>query len=375
MEINDLERLVAQNFAQYNGQLRSHMIQQTLDDIGTLYNVDPYNQNLCFQVVDEISLQAKQAEDFRFCLSFFQPDPTGINFFNPVLETESNQDMDNQFARMLGSINSLISKLDLAYYWYSIGRIAQSAKLLQEIINQDGCANNPEAAFNLGELYLFAQGVIQNMRKGFELILCAAQNSYKAAYFDTGFCYYSGWGNNPQAEFWLNESLYKSNNPQAAIVLGGMFQENAITNFELDSIISILAWAINTLTANKYNMSDLWFGQGYYVLATIMSQFKSDEETAYYHLTQSANLDNVGGQNALGYAFYHGLGCISDKSKAKYWWNEAAQKKCPEACYHLGLMYLHDNLVDHNLAEVRKLMEIAAKSGRIPDADAILQTL
>lgn len=326
-----------------------------------------------FQVTDEINRQAQHhIEDFRFGLGLFQPDPTGIEPFNPIVETENKQLMEKQFVEMLSSINSSISKLDLAYYWFSIGKFDQSAKILLEIINQDGCDRNPEAAFNLGQLYLFGQGVIQNMQKGFKLILCAAQNSYKPAYFDAGFCYYSGWGidiNNSQSEFWLNESLYKTNNPQAAIVLGQMFQEDTTTFFGLDSMISILAWAINKLTANTYKGSNLWLGQGYYVLAMIMSQFKSDQETSFYHFTQSADLGNSGGQNALGYAFYHGLGCISDKSKAKYWWNEAAKKNCPEACYHLGLMYLQDNLGKENLKEARRLIEIAAKSGRIPHAE------
>jgi len=378
MDIDDLSTLVSQHFSKYNGQLRSQMIQHTLDDIGSLYHVDPYNQTLYFQVTDEISRQAQNNEDFRFGLSSIQIEPSGSQVLSQNLEIERNIINETRLVAMLNSANTNRSKLDLAYLFATNNKFDSCSTLLIEIVNQEGCVENPEAAFNLGQLYLFGQGVLQDMGVGFKLISCAAQNGYKPAFFDTGFCYYIGWGteiDNQEAEYWLNESLFKTNNPQAAVILGGMYQEHATTIFGLDHIIELVAWAINILTTNTYQTSNLWLGQAYYVLATIMSEHKNDENTAFLHLTQSANLGNMAGQNGLGFSYYHGLGCPVDKSQAEYWWSEAAKQNCPEACFHLGLMYGQGDAVQVDLSKAKKLIEIAAKSGRIPDAESLYQQI
>jgi TPR repeat protein len=83
----------------------------------------------------------------------------------------------------------------------------------------------------------------------------------------------------------------------------------------------------------------------------------------------------MAGQNGLGYYYYHGLGCILDKSLAEYWCSEAAKQNCPEACYHLGLMYGQGDGVQVDYSKARKFVGIAAKSGRIPEAESLYQQI
>ena len=396
MEINDFSTLVAQSLASCQGELPSQTIQRTLDNIGELYQIDPYNQDLYFQVVEEIARQEQPNQDFRRGLGLFQAGPDGnqsIDQYQAVSGTSTGEVM---FQNMLERSITSRSKLDRAYFFASKQHYEECARLLVELNHEssggggkgnsgggyyDGgsCdSGNPEVAFLLGQLFLFGKGVPQDLGRGFQLIHCAAKNGYIPAFFDCGFCHDQGWGTCPDsraAEYWLNESLCKASNPQAAVILGGMWQENETTLYSLDKIIELLVLAINTLTQNPYKASPPWLGQAYYILAMIMDEHKDDHATAFLHLAKSAELGNMGGQNALGYACFHGLGCPADKLQAAYWWNEACTQNCPEACWHLGLMYGQGDTVEVDFAKAKNLIGIAARSGRVPDAETLYKQL
>jgi len=396
MEINDFSTLVAQSLASYQGELPSQTIQRTLDNIGELYQVDPYKQDLYHQVVEEIARQEQHNQDFRRGLSLFQAGPDGSQSIDQYQAVSGTSTGEAMFQNMLERSNTSRSKLDRAYFFASKQRYEECARLLVELDRESSGgggkgnsgggyfnggsfdSDNPEVAFLLGQLFLFGKGVPQDLGRGFQLICSAAQNRYMPAFFDCGFCHYQGWGTCPDsraAEHWLNESLNKASNPQAAVILGGMWQENETTLYSLDKIIELLALAINNLMQNPYKASSSWLGQAYYVLGRIMSEHKDDHATALLHLTISAELGRMEGQNALGYAYFHGLGCPADELQAAYWWNEACTQNCPEACWHLGLMYGQGDAVEADFAKAKNLIGIAARSGRVPDAETLYKQL
>lgn len=53
---------------------------------------------------------------------------------------------------------------------------------------------------------------------------------------------------------------------------------------------------------------------------------KHDYQTAFKKLQAPAKAGNPNAQYALGYLYYYGQGTTTNRSKAKYWFQQAAKK-------------------------------------------------
>ncbi len=80
-----------------------------------------------------------------------------------------------------------------------------------------------------------------------------------------------------------------------------------------------------------------------------------------YWLEQAAEGGHAKAQDALGRAYYQGVGVRKDSKKAVYWFKQSAEQGLPVAQYNLGSIYERD-FYELNPREAVKWYALAAKS-------------
>ena len=94
----------------------------------------------------------------------------------------------------------------------------------------------------------------------------------------------------------------------------------------------------------------------------------------YPELFQAAESGDVKAQLVLGGAYSRGKGLEKDFTKAKYWFEKAADAGSPEAKYYLALMHIIPGFQMHDMSKAAQYLLESATAG-LPDAQYDLGVL
>ena len=86
-------------------------------------------------------------------------------------------------------------------------------------------------------------------------------------------------------------------------------------------------------------------------------------EASVEHYRKAAELGHSGGQNALGYCYYYGLGVERDYEKAVEWYRKSAEQGNEKAQYNMGVCCSSGNGVIKDLVKAAEWYRKSAEQG------------
>jgi len=92
---------------------------------------------------------------------------------------------------------------------------------------------------------------------------------------------------------------------------------------------------------------------------------KHDYKAAYDQCIHAANAGNPDCQNAVGYLVKHGYGVPANFDQAFGWFQQAANKKNPNAQYNLALMFSSNDFPEYDLQKSAKWFLKAAEANHV----------
>lgn len=183
-------------------------------------------------------------------------------------------------------------------------------------------AVTPEYQFRLGEKFYFGDGIHPSNSQALEWYTRSAEGGYRDAMYNVGNMYYEGRGT--------------SKDPSKAVEWWKRASDAGDT---MSAYNVACCYASGIGVAQNLKKANEWY-------------------------EQSALLNNVKAQLALGYAYYHGTnGHKKSLRKARKWFELAARNGDAEAQYCMGILYYYGESVDANKREATRWFMKSARQG------------
>ena len=220
-------------------------------------------------------------------------------------------------------------------------------------------AGDPQAQFQLAQLYLQGNGVEKDKQKALEWALKSGEAGHVPAQIllSAGFLKgMFGETDNPRAFEWASRAA-EQEDPKGMALLASYYQggfgvpKNQEKAFE---------WFLKA--AEKGHMvSMIVVGEAYYKGAGV----EKNLEQAFAWRLKAAYGGSPAAANTVGQMYYRGEGVGQDLEKAFTWLQWAAERRSGNACATLGLMYFQGQGVEKDLAKATEWFARGADLGNI----------
>ena len=222
---------------------------------------------------------------------------------------------------------------------------------------------NAEAELDLGKMYLYGRGVIEDVSKGIYLLESSASSGNSIAQYSLGNIYQDG-------------KIISTNFARAAQLLRkSALQGHALAQNDLGKLYSngegvpqdyteAAAWFQRAANQDnfvaEYNLGILYQnGNG----------FPRDDRKSHQLFKKAADKGYANAQYELGRQYAEGNGVSQDFKLAASWYQSAADQGHADAMHNLGGLYVKDEGVERNLVYAYALLNISASLGTIKARD------
>ena len=280
------------------------------------------------------------------------------NIINCYTQPECIMPIDEKLHDINGCIISNLLKLGREHH--DAGRYKEAVTCFETASNQ----GDAEGMCNLALCYQKGEGVEEDKKKAFQLLLSATDKGSEEAKFQLAECYYYGKGTKRDTERAQELYLETANlgNKVAQFMVGYYYMFNQGGPFF--SIIS----KRDTVKAFE------WFRksaeQGYHPAQRRLGAFyesgtdpciRNLEKAQYWYL-KAVEQGNEKALFALGRIYANGIDEITpDYFKAFEYYLMSAKKGLSVAQYRTGVAYLYGKGVEKNIEEAKKWLDLAAK--------------
>jgi len=213
------------------------------------------------------------------------------------------------------------------------GSYAQSGLEETRVLAEQG---DPIAQYELGEVYEFGEGVVQNDEEAFNWYLRAAEQELAEAQNRVGLAYQFGWyvlQSYNEAIRWYRLSAEQNYAP-AQVYLGAMYLYGF--GVEID-LFEVEKWFLRAANNNH--------PVGQYYLANLYNE-KVSEGREKYELEalkwyqRAAEQGIAQAQNKIAVAYQNGIGRNQNYEAAEKWFRLAIDQNSPAAMSNLGSLYV-----------------------------------
>lgn len=216
------------------------------------------------------------------------------------------------------------------------GDYSEALRLLQPLAEH----GNAEAQFQLGQMYVFGEGVPKDLEEGFRWVRRAAEQGHAKARFQLGQMYYFGVGvpGDLQAGLiWVRKAAKQGHAGAREFI---DFHEDLETLFQFqeaydrgnhsEALKLILPVAEEGIPIAQ-NALGVMYAKGHGVA--------QDGAEAVRWWRKAAEEGFSEAQYNLGLSLAEGFGVPKDSAKAVLWWQKASEQDNPSAQFNLGIMY------------------------------------
>ena len=299
----------------------------------------------------------EKGKEYLFELTYKNAD--GVVYQNK-LNFVCNWDKTKKFRVKLEKQTPRISDVDKGKKFYQKGKefftneqYAEALKWYKKAADLE----NPEAQYDIGELYWNGKGVKQDYAEAVKWYKKAAELGNATAQNDIGWCYQKGYGvkqDYAEALKWYRKAAEKGN-ITAPNNIGWLYQNGYGVKQDYAEAVKWYKKAAELGNATaQYNIGNLyWNGRG----------VKQDYAEAVKWYKKAAELGNATAQNDTGWCYQNGYGVKQDYAEALKWYRKAAELGNATAQNNIGWLYQKGYGVKQDYAEAVKWYRKAAELG------------
>lgn len=247
----------------------------------------------------------------------------------------------------------------------------RATKLYEELL----CMGHLKAAWFLGNIYKYSNGVQEDAEKAFNFYKIAAEapDDVDAAY-SLAECYFKGYGTEQNLELAFNiYEEYCENSDEFAERCGDCFyngwgtKRNKKKAIEAYSKASISVYPEDNLESKIimriiYKLVKLGSGIGESTLGSIL-QYQGNDKKAFKFFARSAKHNDIDGIFELAKCYYHGKGITRNYNSAFLLFSKVFFMKKREAYSYLGECYEKGRGVKKDQVKAKYFYNIANQNG------------
>jgi|GEM_PF-3814672 len=216
------------------------------------------------------------------------------------------------------------------------GDYSEALRLLQPLAEH----GNAEAQFQLGQMYIFGEGVPKDLEEGFRWVRRAAEQGHPKAEFQVGQMYYFGKGvpeDLQEGLTWVRKAAKQGHAGAREFVdfhedLKTLFQfQEAYGRGDYSEALELILPVAEKGIPIAQNAMGIMYAKGHGVA--------QDKAEAVRWWQMAAEQGFAEAQYNLGLSLAEGDGVPKDSAKAVLWWRKAAEQDNASAQFNLGIMY------------------------------------